>query len=260
MSIAQCITPLVVSFFKRDAVLGRKRLPQSLGPRVPRSLACIITLALLTCLTPGYAQQSAVNNDATTQSALYERDNTYSIFRKGKKIGTHRLSMEVNGDQLKVNVDSKITVRVLKVPVFRFRYVSEERWQNNTLVSVKSETTTNNETEKASLITESGQSTATGEKGSETTSAIAFATNHWHIGAVTQSVLFNTIKGTASKVSVDDRGLTTVTIDGTDIEANHYVYSGDIQAESWYDKSGRWVKLAFEGNDGSAISYVLDKL
>jgi len=41
-----------------------------------------------------------------------------------------------------------------------------------------------------------------------------------------------------------------------DVFATHYVYSGELDTEVWYDDEGRWVKMRFKGRDGSTIEYV----
>jgi len=189
---------------------------------------------------------------------LYPAETTYSIFRKGKKVGTHSLIVSNLGDQIEVKVDSKITIRVLKVPVFKFRYVSTELWQNERLLSVESVTTTNKEIEKASLNNAGNQSQLTYNDKQSTVAPIQYATNHWNINAVEQTRLFNTIKGVSSDVSVAFVGNQSLDINGNTVETKHYEYTGDIIAKTWYDKNNRWVKLAFKGSDGSEITYLID--
>lgn len=195
---------------------------------------------------------------ALEAAALYSPVTTYSIFRKGKNIGRHTLTVDESNGAINIDVDSRITVRVLKIPVFKFRYKSTENWADNKLVTVTSSTTTNNETEKSSLTNSGSKSVLSGDSGDMETALLHFATNHWHIGAVLQTRLFNTIKGVESNVMVTSIGTETLLINGESIKATHYKYSGDIIAQSWYDENNRWVQLAFEGTDGSLIKYVID--
>jgi hypothetical protein len=39
------------------------------------------------------------------------------------------------------------------------------------------------------------------------------------------------------------------------VEATHYKYEGEIQNDVWYDAEGRWVRMKFLGDDGSAIEF-----
>jgi len=200
----------------------------------------------------------AENLPASDAAALYSASTTYSIFRKGKKIGKHSLGISKLDNRIEVSVDSKITVRVLKIPVFNFRYVSKEIWENDRLIAVDSTTTTGKDVETASLNNNNNQSLLMYNNTQSTADLIQYATNHWNISAVEQTRLFNTIKGVKSDVSVDFVGKETLNIGGTAVETKHYAYTGDITAQSWYDKNNRWVKLAFLGSDGNQITYLID--
>lgn len=199
------------------------------------------------------------NNIIASEAAkLYPIETTYSIFRKGKNIGKHRLLINSNENRIDVSVDSKITVRVLKVPVFRFRYQSSELWEGNKLLEVNSTTTTNKDVERASLKNKDNQSFLTYNTKQTTTNIIQYATNHWNISAVEQDRLFNTVKGVESNVDVQFVGNEPLKIKNKLLDTKHYAYSGDITAQTWYDQNNRWVKLAFLGSDGNQIIYLID--
>lgn len=195
---------------------------------------------------------------ATDAAKLYSGETTYSIFRKGKRVGKHSLVVSNDDDRVEISVESKITIRVLKIPVFKFRYVSNELWKDDRLIEVNSITTTDKNVEKATLKNIDNQSLLTYNGTQSTTEFIQQATNHWNISAVEQTRLFNTIKGVKSDVTVKYIGNEALDINGTTLDTQHYVYSGDITAETWYDKNSRWVKLAFLGSDGNQITYLID--
>lgn len=213
----------------------------------------LLTLGMLLS-TPAYSETGS----ASKAASLYESKTTYSIFRKGKKIGNHSLIFTTEDDRVAVTIDSSITVRVLKVPVFKFNYESRETWENDQLRTVSAATTTNRKVETATLKNDGNTSLLT-YNGTETqVPLIRFATNHWHIGAVEQSLLFNTIKGTQSKVKVKKATDQTLQIGDTTLSVTQYQYTGDINAQSWYDQNQRWVKLAFLGSDGTQVTYLID--
>jgi len=151
---------------------------------------------------------------ATQAAAIYPTETTYSIFRKGKNIGKHKLNVTQTGNRIDVSVDSKITVRVLKIPVFKFRYLSSEQWEDNKLVSVESTTTTDKKVETATLKNSGNGSEISYNGKSSTTELVPYATNHWNISAVTQSSLFNTVKGVKSDVTVTNAGKESLEIGG----------------------------------------------
>lgn len=202
---------------------------------------------------------SAQDISALDAAKLYGNETTYTIYRKGTEVGSHRVTMTTDANNV-INVDviSEITVRVLRVPVFRFRYTSNEVWENGALASVESSTKSNKTLETASLQNSDSTSTMV-YNGIESSSALlSHATNHWNIGATEQSVLFNTIKGMPSKISVKKTPNETLTIKDKELSVTQYSYTGDLIVDAWYDDNNRWVKLAFLGTDGSDITYVID--
>ncbi len=201
---------------------------------------------------------SGENLSASDAAKLYPGETTYSIFRKGKNVGKHSLTVSSLSNRIEVGVESNITIRVLKIPVFKFSYQSSELWEDGRLLSVNSVTKTDKKVEKASLQNNGAQSLLTYNDKQTTSDLIQYATNHWNISAVEQSQLFNTIKGVKSDVSVEFVGNESLNVNGTILETKHYAYSGDITAESWYDENNRWVKLAFLGSDGNQIVYLID--
>lgn len=202
---------------------------------------------------------NAQNFSALDAAALYGDETTYTIYRKGTEVGKHRLTITTDeNDAIAVAVESEITVRVLRVPVFRFKYVSNEAWENGELLGVESSTTSNKTVETASLKNSDGSSIMV-YNGRESTSArLSHATNHWNIGAVEQSILFNTIKGIPSEVTVTKTPDVILSIDDTELMTTQYSYMGDLIVDAWYDANNRWVKLAFLGTDGSDVTYVID--
>jgi len=217
-----------------------------------------IGIALLSASLLASSPARGEDLSASAAANIYQEKTTYSIFRKGKNIGKHVLKITSVDNRIDVAVDSRITVRVLKIPVFKFRYLSKEVWEYDRLIKVESTTTTDKKVEQASLKNTDNQSQLFYNGTLSKTELLQYPTNHWNIGAVKQSSLYNTVKGVKSNVKVDSLGIDTLTIGDKTIDATHYAYSGDIIAETWYDKNNRWVKLAFLGSDGNQITYLID--
>lgn len=238
--------------YLRSATAVKHALVQRLG---------FTTTAKLFALVLGIALSHTVHSEsisAAEAAALYGAETTYSIYRKGKTIGKHSLMIKNTNGRINVSVDSKITIRILTIPVFKFRYLSDEAWESDQLLSVDSTTTTNKKIERATLNNNGNSSVLTNNNMGQNMPRILYATNHWHIGAVKQPQLFNTVKGTLANVMVQKIDNETLQIGDTSLSVTHYKYSGDIIVESWYDDNNRWVKLAFTGSDGSRITYVID--
>jgi len=196
-----------------------------------------------------FATQAANASEisAEQQAALYPTTARYTIRRKGKKVGKHLVNFSQNDSELKVYVESKITITILNVPVFKFEYIATEQWNNGRLKTVKARTNNGGDITKAEYAPSSNE-------------AVAFSSNHWNADVLSATEVFNTLTGNISQVSVDMIGSETLEDDSISINANRYRYTGDIQANIWYDDAKRWVKLEFKGEDGSVISYTANPL
>jgi hypothetical protein len=80
----------------------------------------------------------------------------------------------------------------------------------------------------------------------------------WHPDLVTRSLLLNTLDGREMPVSVTEQPGETVQVRGRTVNARHFVVSGRLERELWYDSDGVLVKAAFAAKDNSRIEYVLE--
>jgi len=199
--------------------------------------------------------------DADSVASLYQKPRSYRIMRKGKRIGKHTLRIthqqSANANQVDVAVKSRIRVKVLKVPVFSFDYQSSELWLNGQLQQVEAETTENSKTTVVSAKREGQAFKLKGTNGgtSSAENGLSHTSNHWNPGVLSSGVLFNTLTGKPNQVSVESLGSTALELPVGTVQATHFRYSGNLQADVWYDSDGRWVQLAFKGGDGSNILY-----
>ena len=193
------------------------------------------------------AQAQAQETSAEELAKRYPQAVEYTIRRKGKKVGTHTVAFSNIDNGLRVDVESKITVTILKVPVFKFRYTAFEQWQNGALINVEAKTNSGGDITNASFTPDASD-------------AIAFSSNHWNVNVLGASKIFNTLTGNISDVSIDLVGNETLEENNLAVSAKRYRYTGDIQADVWYDQNNRWVKLQFKGEDGSVISYTANPL
>lgn len=186
-------------------------------------------------------------NFAIAAASTYPTTARYEITRNGKPVGEHTVTFSIDNTDLQVDVESNITVTVLKVPVFKFNYTARETWQDGILVGVEATTTRGGDVSQASFP-------------GDIQAKVEYASNHWNPGVLNAQTVFNTITGKISSVEIEKLGETTLNANGVSVSATHYRYSGDIRAEVWYDEKNRWVQLQFEGDDGSTIVYTAQPL
>jgi hypothetical protein len=201
------------------------------------------------------ASAPAVAEPAQAGSAGY----LFNIIRNGSNIGQHTVTIARQGEELAVRCITKLRVTFLSLTVYRFSYDSKSLWRDGRLQQLTAVTDDDGtvSTVKAEISEDGGR--IEGPQGSLAAPTGIFPTDHWNTGVLNQSQVLNTITGQLNKVKIVDHGVETIEAEGKQIRARHYAYTGDLDANVWYDDAGRWVRLRFKGRDGSTIDYVCQR-
>ena len=52
----------------------------------------------------------------------------FAIIRNGDQIGTHTIELKRSGQEIAVNIETEVLVKVLFVTAYRFQHAASERW------------------------------------------------------------------------------------------------------------------------------------
>jgi len=166
----------------------------------------------------------------------------FQVKRNGKSIGKHLVEFAQENEILTVTSTTRMRIKFLFITAYKFDYLSTETWGASGLQTVNS---------------------FSNDDGEKTTSYFPFSenmeilpTNHWNPDVINSSIIFNTITGENNNVKIVFEGEEEVLTGAGVRSANKYRYSGDLfNVWVWYDTQDRWVRLEFQGNDGSRITY-----
>ncbi|MHA7900994.1 MAG: DUF6134 family protein [Henriciella sp.] len=184
----------------------------------------------------------------------------FTVLRKGKPFGTHKLSFERADDgRLVVTTDVDLQVKFGPITAFRYRLDSVEEWVDGQLAALNG--TSNNDGRKGEVSAEAeGQELIVeSTKFDGTLPATIIPSSHWNRLQVYQDRMLSTETGEVLDIEVERIGEDTVKVNGQDVETTHYRLKSDLTVDLWYDTQSRWVKLAFEVR-GQDIEYVLNRL
>ncbi len=167
---------------------------------------------------------------------------TFDVIRKGKDIGDYSLRFTPNGDGLNVDIRTDVAVKVpvIGVAAYRFEQTSAESWRGGRLQSLSS-TTNDNGTPHQIHVGPSALVPA----------------SLWNAEIVKRREVLNTIDSSTDSVSVREIGPESVATGQGTVRATHYVMSGGLNRELWFDGNGQLVHVRFAADDGSTIDYVL---
>ena len=181
---------------------------------------------------------------------------SFAVMRDGDQIGTHALHFTNSGDETRVEINTDVAVKVLFVTAYKFKHHGTELWRDGKLVAYNSQTDDDG-TEKSLNAQAKGDSLAVnGSAGSWTADPSIIPASLWDMRIVKQNQVLNTLDGRPMKVQVSDAGMDEVQVAGRNVETHHYVITGDLDRELWYDANGVLSHVRFKGKDGSQIDYI----
>jgi hypothetical protein len=176
--------------------------------------------------------------------------------RHGACIGTHTLEFRTNGEALEVDIAVDVRVSFGPIPIVHYSHRAREIWLGDRFVGVSSHTDRNGRALQMEAVRAGSTLSVTGSGTRPYVApSDAFATTYWRKASLFEP-LIGTQDGTLNYPKIVEPGSDPIRLaSGAQTEAKHYVLSGDMDVELWYDDADAWVGMRFEAADGSTISY-----
>lgn len=223
------------------------------------NFSCLSGVLLLTIAFVGTAHAQRVTPtafDAQDPLALYGTEMQFDIIRSGTKIGDHLVRFDTNDDKIVVSSTSRMKIDFLFFTAFQYRYDSRAIWRDGILNELEISVDDDGTLFSMRADQQGPRLRLTRENNSHDINLPIYPTNHWNAAVLKQNQVLNTLTGEINNVLISAVGYDDVTTESGIIPAMRYAYTGDLINEVWYDDMGRWVKLRFNGRDGSVIEYV----
>lgn len=213
---------------------------------VPLAAALVAPAAADDCVGPGSAAEYA---------SRHGRDRLeFDVLRNGKRVGQHVTRFSRDGGYLVVESEMTLRIRLLFIDAYRYRYAATERWCDGRLVDLEARVDANGDRSTIAAQARGDALEVVGPHGTVAAPLGVFSTNHWHAGVLDAETVLNTLTGRINQVRIE--ACATPHPDGEGPpQARCFDYHGDLRARVWYDDAGRWVGLAFDGEDGSRFEY-----
>ncbi len=199
--------------------------------------------------------QSLAEKSLPDPLTLYGPVATYDILRDGARVGEHRISFTQQGNDLRVASQSDIEIPFLFLTAYAFTYRAETIWRNGLLEGLTA--TTDDDGTKSTIRAEARQNVLRlqGPSGEIAIDPSLPISEHWSRAFIDGSSQLNTITGAVNRIETRDLGDAFVPLATGTARADRYRIDGDIQLETWYDHSGRWLGMRFLAKDKSTIEY-----
>jgi hypothetical protein len=172
------------------------------------------------------------------------------------QVGHHRVSFKSEGDDLIVEVENEIKVKVLFITAFRFEATRRERWREGKMVAYESQTHDDGTDIAVSARAEGDKLIIEGPDGAKEAPLGTFPSHPWNMEILKSDLLMETKTGELLEVATAGAGAETLELGGRSVATTRYKMTGDMERELWFDAEGNWIQLRFE-KDGSLITFTL---
>ncbi|MBB4284334.1 DUF6134 family protein [Roseospira goensis] len=206
--------------------------------------------------TDGSFAKTQLAARASALEALYPNGLRFDVVRKGDVVGSHRTRFRRDGSDLVAESRMDLAITLLGFTVFRYDYRSTGTWRDGVPVALTAETNEDGDVRAVQARWTGDTLTVHGSKGRLTADRPLFPTNHWNPAVLTEDRVLNSITGGLNAVTITPGPIERVRTGTGPREARRFDYTGDLRVSAWYDARGRWVKLRFEGRDGTPVEYV----
>ncbi len=182
----------------------------------------------------------------------------FTVLRGGEEVGEHHIAFNRKGDELDVDIKTRIKVKMAFVTVYRFEHDGHEVWRDDKLASMKTDTDDDGAHHALAVVaTASGNLNITGDGKESTVKGDLIPASLWNSAFLKSKEILNSLVGTELAIKVAFKGEEDIPVNGKTVRALHYSMTGDFERDIWYDDDQVLVKIAFKGQDGSDIQYVL---
>jgi hypothetical protein len=172
----------------------------------------------------------------------------FKVLRNGTSVGEHHLTFTQAGDQLLVDIEAALVVRVAGIPVFRYSVSAQEHWAGSAFCGVNSKVNHDGTKLEVHASPIAGgfaiQSTKAGNY-SYTGQPAMLPLTYWN-KAMLDAMILNIETGRHYPAIVNSPGWNYLpTAEGGKLLAQRFDVTGKLHLSVWYDQYAQWAGLEF---------------
>ena len=182
----------------------------------------------------------------------------YIVLHGDEPIGSHRVSIARNGNEIVIETESNLKVGFGPLTVFEFEHQRRELWRDWELVESIAQTTKNGESYNIKITRQAeGYKRVVNGREDQLEDPVKVLAL-WHGDLFEHEFFISPLEDKLYRLSVDFVGEERIEIGDQRVQALHYRMTGDSERELWYDEAGHVLKVRLY-DYGPAIDYVLDR-
>ncbi|MEM7045560.1 MAG: DUF6134 family protein [Pseudomonadota bacterium] len=167
-------------------------------------------------------------------------------------IGTHVLNFSCDGENLIVETEVDVKVKILFVTAYERQARYREVWRGDRLIDYEARTNDGGDNYVTTAKVDGGEMVVDGVEQGQRVPLDTVSSHPWNVDAVKRPLIFGQRDGRLHEVSVKEAKTEIVTIGGKRIEAQKYIVSGGLERELLYAPDGTWLQWRLE-RDGKTV-------
>ena len=192
----------------------------------------------------------------------------FDVIRKNNVIGSHEIEFIKNDDSLLVKTNINIKVKVLFVTAYEFAHESTETWSEGNFIKIDAHTDFEDEREYFIKGRDDGDLfLASGMDGKLELNKNILPSNFWNIDVLKQKEIFDTQKGVARTIEVEELGYEEIKVNKENIKCKKFILNASSNPKDkgpfpeytlWYDENNELMKFQFkdEGRGKKIITFI----
>ncbi|MGH7138994.1 MAG: DUF6134 family protein [Pirellulales bacterium] len=182
---------------------------------------------------------------AHAQNVLSEEIREFEILVKDKPAGKSSMRIsDLDDGTTRVTTDVHVKLNYV-VFVYRYDFAGYETWRGNRLLSTANRATDDGKIYEARAESDTRGFRIEANGRSQTAALIDMTTNYWRPPELEQHpslALMNADRGIVQTARVERLAPEPLNFGAQQITCSHYRFSGDVQAELWFDGQNRIVR------------------
>jgi hypothetical protein len=201
-----------------------------------------------------------LRKSGTRPPAVTERPRAwdFQVMLDGQPIGRHRFELSGDGEHRALLSRAAFDVRLLGIPVYRYRHEVREQWRGDCLASLQAETVDDGDRSAVHAVAEANGLRIDAATGTVTESGCVMSYAYWHPAMLRQSRLLNPQTGVVDTVRITSAGTGTIEVESQQRPATRWVIDNPAGPVTvWISPQGDWVGLDATVRGTRTLSYRL---
>jgi hypothetical protein len=196
--------------------------------------------------------------NASDGMAATQQEWQFRVFVDDKEVGTHEFRVDHRDEQQFLSSVADFEYKLLFVTLYDYKHQNQEVWRDGCLQRIESSTDANGKDYSVLGERQEEGFVVTGSKEQFVAGDCVMSFAYWNPAFLKADKLLNTQNGeyldVAISMPVDDE----IKVNGMNVAAQKYsLKAKKLDLELWYSKSGEWLGLQTQYENGRTLRYEL---